>query len=74
MNKGIDPKSILQCKTETLTLDRKDGKEKDLPGPYLAITTAGVALVRTVRMYKASRTRRTSTARRREGQGHWRHH
>jgi hypothetical protein len=29
-----------QCKDEipqTLTLDRKDGKEKDLPGPYLAL-------------------------------------
>jgi hypothetical protein len=40
---------------QTLTLDRKDGKEKDLPGPYLAAATAGVALVHAVRMDRASR-------------------
>jgi hypothetical protein len=40
---------------QTLTLDRKDGKEKDLPGPYLAAATTGVALVHAVRMDRASR-------------------
>jgi hypothetical protein len=29
--------------------------EKDLPGPYLAITTVGVAMVRDVRTDRASR-------------------
>jgi hypothetical protein len=29
--------------------------EKDLPGPYLAITTADVAMVRAVRTVRASR-------------------
>jgi hypothetical protein len=38
-----------------LTLDRKDKKEKDLPGPYLAVTTAGATFVRGVSTDRASR-------------------
>jgi hypothetical protein len=48
-------KKSQRSKTVTLTLDRKDGKEKDLPEPYLAAATAGVALVHAVRMDRASR-------------------
>jgi hypothetical protein len=41
-------------KIVTLTLDRKDRKEKDLPGPYLAAITVGVALMHVIRTNRAT--------------------